>query len=111
MKNIDELKEQVIALYEKNYDLDLCFDLLNVEEKVQRAMEEDGMFTDRLKYISAQLKQQIIGTLIPLMDSKSEKMKYNSAIAVGKMLYPERFGDVKNEGNSRVEIVLPDNGR
>ena len=114
-KDMAELKEQIIMSFSDTHDVELAYELNRVDEETAEVLEQDAEFLGRLSYIEAQFKRRILQTLEGLLSSKSEKMQYNAALALGKLVYPEKFGKEGNGSidvsNHAINIYLPDNKR
>ena len=91
MRDIEELKEQVILEYILSYDLDIAMMKCQLTTDEQKLLKNDDSFTYRVEYHDALIREDIMSTMIVNMRGPDAKLAQKAANDLGNILYKEKF--------------------
>jgi len=92
LQDFEEKKEEVIGHYKKSYDLETAMMRADLTTDEKKMLQRDTSFLFRLDYITSELRESIVSTMINNMRSENENLSQKAAVDLGKILWKEKFG-------------------
>jgi hypothetical protein len=113
--SLEAKQEAVFNTFRRTFDYDLALRTWDVSQEERIAMETNQLHMMRLKKVEEDAKAQIIDSLLTLSKKgKTDNIKLNATVELGRVIYRERFvpkEEKTNDSPVTVQVYMPDNGR
>ena len=104
MKDIEQMKEEVIIEYKLSYDLEIAMMKCRLTLDEQKMLKNDESFTYRISYEDALIRESIMTTMKTNLEGVDPKLSQKAAVDLGNLLWKERF----KSGNEGPKGIVPD---
>ena len=89
--DIDELKERVVEHFVRSYDLETAMMKADLTTEEKSMLQRDTSFMFRIDYLMAEVRENIVTTMVDNMNGHDEKLAQKAAVDLGKILWAEKF--------------------
>lgn len=105
MRDLEEIKEEIIIEYISSYDLEIAMMKCNLNSDEKKLLKNDSSFMYRIDYQDALIRETIVTTMVNNLKGPDAKLSQKAAIDLGNLLWKEKF----KSGNEAPKGVVPDN--
>jgi hypothetical protein len=105
-KPLDEKKEEVIMHYKRSYDLDIAMMKADLTSDEKALLLRDTSFMFRVNYEDAEIREDIISTVVTSMGDNDQRIAHKGAMDLGALLWPEKFKNTDKGEKSPVPDTI-----